>query len=155
MIAGVGRKNVEDLGVPRPSHEDPARGAVRCGYLVSHAEWQMLDPVRAIGRPHIGEIRSMLHLQVDDRDPHIARRFENRAGRMRCLRDPADVDAGQLEHAARRTEIVLHVDDHNSRSFRIDEERGRPRIQLKHAFHHMAHAESGAHLLRAGSRPSQ
>src|SRR5439155_13750343 len=67
-----------------------------------------------------------------DRQADFANGFEEGLGGFRRRDDAADVDAGAIEHPARRAEVVLHVDDQRSRPCGIDLERLRPRVERDH-----------------------
>ena len=80
----------------------------------------MLDPVRALGWACVGEAGLVLHVEVNDWNLRCSSRIEHRPRRLGGCGDAADVDAGAIEHAAGRGEVVLSVDHDHRDASRIE-----------------------------------
>ena len=71
----------------------------------------------------------MLHVEVNDWNLRGSSRIEHRPRRLGGSSDPADVDAGAIEHAAGRGEVVLSVDHDHRDALRIEVERLGPGVE--------------------------
>ena len=70
--------------------------------------------VRGLLPAEIRQVRLELHDQIDDQDPGLPGRVEDSSGRLDHRPDCVDSDPCTAEHAVRRGEVVLHVDDDDS-----------------------------------------
>lgn len=114
------------------SDENPTLGTVRRDDSLADSQRPVLAPVRAVRRAHVREVGRVLHLEVDDRDACIAHRTEKS---LRCGYGggvPADIDPGAREHAARRPEVVLHIDHEERGSLEIKRDWLRSCLQRDH-----------------------
>ena len=119
------RQTWQYFRVPCVFDEDAARPAVRRFGHLAHAKRAVFDPVGRVGTASIREVRSVLHLKIDDGDCGQAGGCQRTHRRGDRPLDRRDVDAGAVEHAALRTEIVLHVDYQQGAFIDVDPNRFR------------------------------
>lgn len=105
-VARLRSQFIQYLRVPRSLDQDAAFRAVWRPDRLPDAQRLELDPIRGVGLPGVGEVRSELHLQVHDLQTRTACRRENPFRWFDHLPNRGDVDPGALGIPTIRTRVI-------------------------------------------------
>ena len=119
-IAWSGLKFRDDCRIPSVANEDLASGAARCLHCRADVHAPVLDPMRGILVPRIGEVGIVFLPGVDDKQSRTPRCLEHPGNRLNEGRNRRDIKASTVEHSSMATEVILHIDDHNGRPARVE-----------------------------------
>src|SRR5450755_269153 len=124
-IARFWRELRQDVCVPSVAYQDAAFAATRCLHDRSDTHSLVSDVVGAVLGTCVRKVCVEGHLQVDHRNAVEPSRRKYLSSGLDSTLDHRDVDAGPVEHAAFRAEVVLHIDNENGTGRDIDRHRVR------------------------------
>jgi hypothetical protein len=127
-VAGFGLEFGNYVGVPCIANQNTTCRSMRRRCFLTCAQWQMLKPVGRIRSARVREIGAESHLQIDDKYPGLACSGQYPTGRRYDGPIPRDIDPGERHHPAMGSEVVLHVDDDDGGSCRLDHQRLGPSV---------------------------